>query len=518
MTTTPEAPRRLHPASILFRMAQQVRAFAVPALLAIFGARSAFASAEIFAFWLIIPFAAFSLLRHVFFSYRTAEHELEVRSGVLVRNVRHVPYSRIHDLTAVQNVFHRLFGVVEARIETGAGNKPEATLSVISLADYEALRRLVFSRREGLENQAAEESELDSGRTLLHLTPRDTALWGLLRGQVGLVLAALAGGAWQFGDGGAGGIGGMAGRLIPSFFRDVVREPTLSWDRVVVVGVSILGLLLVLRLLSMLWTMVRFHGFRLTLVGDDVKTEFGLLTRVSASLPNHRIQAVVVRESPLQRLLGRISVRAQTAGGGSAGGELDGETGQQSAESASLKDREWLAPILRRDALAEFLAPLLSSFDLSAVDWQPVHPGAVRRAFKSWLRILAVPTLVVTPFLTPFLGWWTPLAALPPVLWAWFGARGEIAGLRWALTDGHALLRSGWLWRRLVIVPIDRVQTVTLHSSPWDRRARMARVSVDTAGGGALGNPFEVPYLADEVAIDLAARLEREVAARLFRW
>jgi putative membrane protein len=269
-----------------------------------------------------------------------------------------------------------------------------------------------------------------------------------------------------------------------------------------------------LRLLSMLWTMVRFHGFRLTLVGDDVKTEFGLLTRVSASLPNHRIQAVVVRESPLQRRLGRVSVRAQTAGGSAGGGELDGETGQQSAESASLKDRAWLAPILRRDELAKFLAPLLSSFDLTAVDWQPVHPGAVRRALKSWLRVLAVPIVLLTPFLT----WWTPLVALPLGVWAWFGARGEIAGLRWALTDGHALLRSGWLWRRLIIVPIDRVQTVTLHSSPWDRRARMARIGIDTAGGGALGSPFEIPYLADDVAIDLAARLEREVATRPFRW
>lgn len=125
--------------------------------------------------------------------------------------------------------------------------------------------------------------------------------------------------------------------------------------------------------------------------------------------------------------------------------------------------------ILRRDALWSPCTPLLSSSShLSAVDRQPVHPGAVRRAFKSWLRILAVPTLVVTPFLTPFLGWWTPLAALPPVLWAWFGARGEIAGLRWALTRrprpaAQRLAR----WRRLVIVPIDRVQTVTLHSSPW---------------------------------------------------
>lgn len=511
MTTTLEPPRRLHPVSILFRMAQQVRAFAVPALLAIFGARSAFASAEIFAFWLIIPFAAFSLLRHAFFSYRTAEHELEVRSGVLVRNVRHVPYSRIHDLTAVQNVFHRLFGVVEARVETGAGNKPEATLSVISRADYEALRRLVFSRREGLVNQAAEESELDSGRTLLHLTWRDTALWGLLRGQVGLVLAALAGGAWQFGEAGPGSI---AGRLIPNFFRDVVREPTLTRDRVVVVGVTILGLLLALRLLSMAWTMVRFHGFRLTLVGDDVKTEFGLLTRVSASLPNHRIQAVVVRESPLQRRLGRVSVRAQTAGGSAGGGELDGETGQQSAESASLKDREWLAPILRRDDLATFLAPILGGFDLSAPDWQPVHPRAVRRAFKSWLRILAVPVIA----LAPFLRWWTLAPAAVLLAWGWLAARGEIAGLRWAVSGDNVLVRSGWLWRRLIIVPIDRVQTVTLHSSPWDRRARMARVSVDTAGGGALGSPFEIPYLADDVAIDLAARLECEVAARPFRW
>ena len=512
MATVPEPVRRLHPVSILFRLAQQIRAFAFPALLVIFGARSAYANFEIFAFWLIIPFAAVSLLRYASFSYRAAEHELEVASGFVFRNVRHIPYTRIHDLTAVQNLFHRLFGVVEARVETGAGNKPEATLSVISLADYEALRRLVFARREAPATPGDPVESDAPGRTLLHLTPRDTALWGLLRGQVGVVIAALVGGLWQFGN------GGTFDRFLPDVMRNALEARTLSWNeltwnRGLVAVASILGLLIVLRLLSMAWTMVRFHDFRVTLVGDDVKTEFGLLTRVRASLPVHRVQAVVVRESPIQRLLRRVSVRAQTAGGGSRG-NFDGETGQQSSESATLKDREWLAPILRRADLADFLAPILTGLDPSAVDWQPVHPRAVRRVFKSWLRLLALPAIA----LTPLCGWWTPAFVALLVGWAWLAARGEIAGLRWGVAEGNVLLWTGWLWRRLIIVPFDRIQTISSTSSPWDRRAGMASVGIDTAGGGALGNGFAVPYLALDVATALAARLEGEVAARPFRW
>ena len=54
-----------------------------------------------------------------------------IRSGILFRNVRHLPYARIQNLDAVQNVFHRAFGMADVRVGTGGGAEPEARMSVL---------------------------------------------------------------------------------------------------------------------------------------------------------------------------------------------------------------------------------------------------------------------------------------------------------------------------------------------------------------------------------------------------
>ena len=70
-----------------------------------------------------------------------------IRSGILFRNERHVPYHRIQNLDAVQNVFHRALRVIEVRVDTGASKEPEATISVLPEAAFADMRRRVFAGR-----------------------------------------------------------------------------------------------------------------------------------------------------------------------------------------------------------------------------------------------------------------------------------------------------------------------------------------------------------------------------------
>ena len=53
----------------------------------------------------------------------------------------------------------------------------------------------------------------------------------------------------------------------------------------VTVSVLILLALVALRALSVIWTIVKYHGFRLRALGDDLRADYGLLTRVSATIP-----------------------------------------------------------------------------------------------------------------------------------------------------------------------------------------------------------------------------------------
>jgi membrane protein YdbS with pleckstrin-like domain len=74
------------------------------------------------------------------------------------------------------------------------------------------------------------------------------------------------------------------------------------------------------------------------------------------------------------------------------------------------------------------------------------------------------------------------------------------------------VFRSGGLTRRVSLVRAGRMQVVSIERSPFDRRWRMARVRVDTAGATSGGHHVDIPLLADDVATALYARLRRAAA------
>jgi putative membrane protein len=510
---------RLHPLSILFGLAAQIRSFAIPAIPGIIVLVTAGTTGwnwwdwEAWPVWmmpLLIPYALVVIGRYLSFRYRYEPNEMVIRTGFIFRNERHVPYARIQNLDAVQNVFHRLLGVVEVRVQTGGGGgEPEAKMSVLPVAAFEEMQRRVFAGRagEGAPAETAAESPTP-GRTLLHLPLRELVLSGLIQNRGAVVIAAGFGLLWEV---------GLMDGLMDRFFgeqtfgrgvaRDILRsvfgQVGFPLGRIGLTLAALAGLLLIIRLISMVLALVRLYGFRLTRDGEDLRTEYGLFTRVVTSIPLRRIQTLTILEGPLHQLFRRVSVRAETAGG--AGGE-EGE--------GSKRQREWLAPILRRDALPGFVHELLPELDLAAVAWNPAHPRAFRREYKGWIVVAVLASL---PFVV-MLKWWD-LALLAVLLaWGFVMSRLYVKHLGWAVTDSAVLLRTGWIRRTVTVVRFTKIQAVAIHESPFDRRAAMARVRVDTAGAGERSHRVDIPYLAHETARNLSNFLAAQAARTAFRW
>jgi putative membrane protein len=510
---------RLHPLSILFGLAAQIRSFAIPGIVVLFTAGSTgwnWWDWEAWPVWmmpLLIPYALVTIGRYVSFRYRYEPNEMVIRTGFIFRNERHVPYARIQNLDAVQNVFHRLLGVVEVRVQTGGGGmEPEAKMSVLPVAAFEEMQRRVFAGRGGQEApaEAAAESpaRAATGRTLLHLPLRELVLSGLIQNRGAVVIAAGFGLLWEMElmdglmDRFFGG-GTFRSGVARDILRSVFGQVGFPLGRIGFTLAALAGLLLVIRLISMVLALVRLYGFRLTRDGEDLRTEYGLFTRVVTSIPLRRIQTLTILEGPLHQLFRRVSVRAETAGGG--GGE---------ESEGSKTQREWLAPILRREALPGFVQELLPELDLAAVAWNPAHPRAFRRAFK---KSIIVAVLVSLPFVL-LLKWWD--FALLAVLLAWglVATRIYLEHLGWAVTDSAVLFRTGWIWRTVTVVRFTKIQAVAIHESPFDRRAAMARVRVDTAGAGERSHRVDIPYLARESARNLCDLLAAQAARTAFRW
>jgi uncharacterized membrane protein YdbT with pleckstrin-like domain len=172
-----------------------------------------------------------------------------------------------------------------------------------------------------------------------------------------------------------------------------------------------------------------------------------------------------------------------------------------------------LAPIVASSELPQLLRELLPEIELTSVGWNPVDPRGFRRALKGFV---VAACLLAAPFVL-MLRWWTLVLLGVLLVWAFFSARQYVRHLGWALTDRAVLFRSGWLWRYVSVARFAKIQAVTLNESPFDRRARMRRVTVDTAGAGD-AHRVDIPYLARPTADEIYRRLEAEAARTKFRW
>jgi membrane protein YdbS with pleckstrin-like domain len=117
-----------------------------------------------------------------------------------------------------------------------------------------------------------------------------------------------------------------------------------------------------------------------------------------------------------------------------------------------------------------------------------------------------------------WLGW--PVLVLLPFALAWvaFATAKHVAHTHWTASDDAVVFRSGWWWRQITVVPIVKIQVVGRTESPFDRRAAMAGIRVDTAGSASPVHRISIPYLARETAAMLYERLAAQTAHTAFRW
>jgi len=493
--------RRLHPLSVFFILGKQASGLLLPLVLFLIGARSGGFGWELVASAFLIPYAIVALGRHLTYRYRYEPDEIVIRSGFLFRNERHVPYGRIQNIEAVQNLAHRLAGVVEVRVQTGGAEEPEATMTVLPLGALEEMRRRVAEGRGGGAAAAAEDKS--ASPVVFRIPARELLLSGFIENRGVLVVGAALGLLWESGL--LPGLVDMAlGRRVTGrgAFSAVARAIFAgSWQlrSLLMAAGLIAGFLLLTRLLSMGWAFIRLHGFTVSREANDLKVVFGLFTRMTTTIPLRRIQQVTIRQAPLHRLFGRASVRVATAGG----------TGQDGAS----KQREWLAPIIRVEAVPRLMNEVLPGLDVGAFDWQPVHPRAFRRAVKVSIAVALIPCVASIGLLR----WWS-LALVPScVALAFVQARLAVRVLAWAKTGNAIAFRRGAFWRYVSIARFSKIQAVSRHESPFDRRTGMATVLVDTAGASETYR-VTIPYLAREAADRLGAELAVEAGKTEFRW
>ena len=474
---------RLHPWSWLFVLLMQLRHYFLPLVaLLVFGQRG-----DRDPMWAqLIPLSAIaalvlvSVLQYLSYRYRIGSDAITVRSGLLARNRREIPFARIHNVEVRQNPLHRLFGVAELRLESAGGVRPEAEMRVLKLDQALALERLV--RQRGQAPQAADavatpaDTAAGTEHVLLRLSGWDVVRMGLLSNR-GWALAVAAFGvlfqtvprpvmdaAIQRGGREAFGYASHLHPGVAGAFLLLAAGLLLGW----------LGL----RLLSVVLTLLRYHGFTLSEQDRRLTVSAGLLSRTRSSVARRRIQAWTLRETTLHRWFGLRQLRIDSAAGGPS-----------RDEDRALRE---LAPLAHREHCTQLVRHLLPRLQWPPAQWQSIPQ-------RGWWR-LCLGALVLA---------WLPVALLV--------AHRQMARMGWYLDDHYVAVRGGWWKRWWRWAELDKVQGLRLRRSPLDKLLGTSSLQLDTAG--AHGDvALTLHYLPRAQAHQVMEQLAAALARRTLRW
>ena len=369
--------------------------------------------------------------------FRVTGEVVELRSGVLSRTQRQARLDRIQGVEILRPLLARLFGAARLQISV-AGQDANIRLDYLRGADADRLRRDVLTLASGARR---------SGPISAGATSAATAKTGVVQQRLDEFLApeldpseAPPESVVHISP------GRMLGSVLLSDFTVVfvlVLAGLVTWA--VAAGNWLVLLPVFPTILGMGSILVRrtTRTLRFTIAGtaNGVRVGYGLLSTSSQTLPPGRIHAVSVRQPLLWRTAGWWRVTVNVAGtirsrDASAGGAT-------------------VLPVGTLDDVARVLALVLPALE-GEQGRAALTAGVVGRGDDGYVN-------------APRRAAW-----LRPLAWHRTG---------FALADGVLLLRGGRLWRRLVLVPEARLQSVALVQGPVRRALGLATLQAHTVSG-----------------------------------
>ena len=271
--------------------------------------------------------------------YRVTSEMVELRTGIVFRSYRHLPFDRIESVDTAQPLIPRALGLAEVRVEAISTKGNELRLRFLALDEAERLRLELAARRR--PNSAAP-GQSDTTSLILEVPARE-----LVFGYV--LIPALAAAA-------ALSVGGALAALVAGW------KGVLSVAVVAVLGSLGAAVPAVIRL-ERLW------DFRIEDADEVLVVNRGLLNLNTQRVPAGRIQALRIDQPLLWRPWGRYRLVVDIAG-------YRGVKNEAAAAAAIL------LPIARDDVVRHLVQRLAVRADLAGLSYEAVPRRARWRSLR----------------------------------------------------------------------------------------------------------------------------------------
>lgn len=484
--------------------------------------------------------------------FTLGQDEFSLYSGIFTKKRVHVPYDRVQSVDARASLLQRIFGVRSVFIDTAGGAANKAiVVPYLTKAQSDWLTNELYARkRRALQPVQAVQSAqpgqpgvgasnvmptpptigargnvLDvgvqawdevggvfAGQTFEQVTPsfeygltnKELFLAGLSNNtSFVLMVIAFLGVVAQ--------IITTASDLFPretdavlSSFMTQVSDPLFAAGAAATVG-SLIVLLAILWVLSAVTTCISFGGFRARRVGDRIEVEHGLLQHSRQSISIQRVQAVVVKQSVIRRLIGYCEVSLD---------KVDAQASDDSTQKNSLNATGVVVhPFCKLTDVPAILSGLVPEYVGIPQGRTALPKVAHRRAITRrcivqgggfWLAICTgIAQIVFNVALNPMMAstatitrdWSIALSIINPVCFVLYGVAivcfvlEAVSAVKWAKESGFATndyfmkVVNGGLSREERSFPRNKIQFGYTKTNPLQRMAHVATINARTAAG-----------------------------------
>ncbi len=417
-----------------------------------------------------------ALINHFFFSFRVDEDTFYVKEGWLKKKNKTIPIDRIQSVNVEQTLLHRITHTGKVLVETAGSAKAEVEIRAISMDIVAELQARLFKRAAYPAGKNREEEFQEEEVALFTLGFLDLVKVGLSQNHlrtIGVVLAVIIG----FLD----DLENQWG-ILPEGKLAEVGEAVQSMMVLVILG-AILTIGVIIA--SVVRILLAHADLAFYAQGQRFRLNHGLLTIRETVVTKRKLQSLTWSENPIQRLFGIFRLNFSQA------------------TSDSPEGRQQVAiPGLYLHQLQSILGLVFPSEQRDQGAWAGIDN---RYFWKRWVLTGILPAVIMTVggYVLDFSLWLPALIwGLTSALFAWKVTR----RWRWFINRDILLLKRGWLTPVTTLLPVYKIQSISLHQNPIQRWHDLVTVTLHTAAGTE-----NIPYLPKK----RAEQLQRYVLFRI---
>ena len=426
----------------------------------------------------------YSIINYFRYYFYVNQDELVIESGVFKRSKLNVPFDRIQTINFEQNIIHRIFNVVRLKIDTAGSAKAEFQFHAIDHEAANDLRDLLLSKKKSsakslVEEETAQEKK-EEYTTIMKLDLIDLIKAGAVENHLrsgGLILA----GMWW----------------IYSTIQDTVRDFDIEndMDETIIAqlgsGLVIVIILVVLFfLLSFLVSMVRMvitnYDLKFMRSENGFKINGGLFTKKDVSALDHKIQVISWGDNPLKKLIGIKDLRLK-----------------QASSIVLNKKTSIKIPSCKEEHIDLVKNTLYGEKAFEGIDYSPID----KRYFYRIALILGSIAIIIVSALTFFEAYKQAIILFIGAIVIIFSFYLSYRKKRYGYNKEMIVIRGGTYGDKTEMLPIHKIQSLSRHQSPYQRRKDLASLTLFTASG-RVGIPYIDNTIAKRIMDEFLYRIE----------